>query len=84
MLQQLLRMHIRCNSSPLDLLEDMACNILPQVTDAESVVRISVNYFLHLCYLFHSSAESNFTFILTRHKAFHSKVIFIKLSGSRF
>lgn len=36
MLQQLLHLHIRCNSSPIDLLEEMACNVLPQVSGART------------------------------------------------
>ncbi|KAG0590520.1 hypothetical protein KC19_1G105500 [Ceratodon purpureus] len=42
MLQQLLRMHIRCSSSAIDLLEDMSCNILPQVPTKGSKIHQGV------------------------------------------
>lgn len=49
-LQQLLRLHIRCNSSPLDLLENMACNILPQVPTKGSKINLGVEGYSSLSY----------------------------------
>jgi hypothetical protein len=40
LLQQLLHMLIQFNSSPIDLLEEIACTVLPQVTPS-AVLMIS-------------------------------------------
>lgn len=47
-LQQLLRTLIQCNTSPLDLLEEMACTVLPQVWQLHSNLLIIVTYALCL------------------------------------
>ncbi|XP_024372058.1 uncharacterized protein [Physcomitrium patens] len=50
MLQQLLHLHIRCNSSPIDLLEEMACNVLPQVPTKGSKINQGVEGYPALSY----------------------------------